>query len=71
MERWITYEHADRLTCPCCGDEIKVLTSLSQQEIADGWYKDSDSVECVDKNCDLENGQISADGDDCWVNGDW
>ncbi len=71
-ERWVIYDRKDRLDCPCCGDDISILTTLSESEIEIGLYQDGDSVKCLSRGCDLANGQISCDSEtEAYVNGDW
>ncbi len=71
-ERWIVYDCENSLECPCCGDELQILTTLPDSEIEKGMYLDGDSAVCLARNCDLKNGQISCDGEsDPYINGDW
>jgi len=60
-KRWVKYDCEYLLDCPLCGDVIEVFTSLSDDEIREGLYEDSDSVRCTDQNCDLKNGQVTVD----------
>ena len=71
-ERFVTYDYKNSLECPCCGGELQVLTTLTSEEIEKGLYKDGDSVVCLDRNCDLRNGQISCDPETpAYINGDY
>jgi len=61
-ERWVD---CNLDTCPNCGDDLIMFTSLTDKEISDNKYKDSDIVKCA-SYCGIEL-QISADEDGAWI----
>lgn len=65
--RWVIYDTDNRLDCDYCGNDIEVLTQLSQDDIDKPLYQDGDGVRCVDKRCGMI-GSITADEDSCYVN---
>lgn len=67
-ERLVEYTSENRLTCPCCDDELSVLTDLTDGEVEAGMYQDGDSVYCIDKRCEMVEGSITVDEESCYVN---
>jgi hypothetical protein len=64
-ERWVDCD----MECPACGGETEVLSSLSDKEIDDGLYCDSDKVECKD-GCNSSL-QITCDDNEVYISGEW
>jgi hypothetical protein len=70
--RKVIYSHKDRLDCPCCGGDVNIATTLTQNDIDNNLYMDGDEVICLDPQCYLDNGQITCDSETlAQITGDW
>ena len=60
------WRDVDWAQCPCCGDDIAVLTESDGEHLFDG-----DRVRCFDELCEAKL-QVAVDEDEgLFIDGDW